>query len=305
MSGFDLISGEYKKGEYSEDELWASFKRVFSTKTANSSSYKFVFLKSLLDCIDRYNKITYSFYEVFERFTEIYWILVVKYGLAQNNSPKKETYVEQILKEYVGCTTDDKKVKIEFNDLTIEAKTKIIQQVTKKCKKYVVGALYGDTEKLIYSFSKVNEIIELNPLMKDFIIKHSDSIEELNYYELTRFIDKVNSQEKAKTIMNDRNYKLTESQEIYRQLLYDEFEMNCLFKNKSVEYNTIELLMEAEEKLRESKDFERENEDCKKLYDKEVAIEMDCQDMKLYLDDPEKIIKMLKMRHKILCKTNT
>lgn len=301
MRGFDLREGEYKKGNFTEDELWKSFKRVFSTKTVNTSSYKFVFLKALLDCINRHNKNKYSFYEIFERFTEIYWILVVKYGLSQNNSATRETYIEQILKEYVVCTTGNKEVKINFNDLSAKEKERMVYKVTQKCKQYVVGALYGDTDELIYSFSKRNEIIEVNPIMKDFINKHSSSIEELNYYELTKFIDKVNSREKAESISNDKNYKLTEPQEIYRQLLYDEFETDCISDRKTEEFNTIELLMEADEKLKEYGAFERENAYYKKLYDKEVVIERDSQDMKLYLDDPERIIKMIKARHKIMC----
>lgn len=46
-----------------------------------------------------------------------------------------------------------------------------------------MGALYGDTNELMYSFSKKREIIQLNPQMKDFVLRH----EELNYYELANF----------------------------------------------------------------------------------------------------------------------
>ena len=55
LAGFDLSEGKYKNDDVSSEELWKSFNRVFSTKTLNSSSYKFVFLKSIVDCIERYN----------------------------------------------------------------------------------------------------------------------------------------------------------------------------------------------------------------------------------------------------------
>ena len=75
LAGFDLSEGKYKNDDVSSEELWKSFNRVFSTKTLNSSSYKFVFLKSIVDCIERYNgKMSYTFSEIFERFTEIYWV---------------------------------------------------------------------------------------------------------------------------------------------------------------------------------------------------------------------------------------
>lgn len=43
LAGFDLAEGKYKNEDVSSEELWKSFNRVFSTKTLNSSSYKFVF----------------------------------------------------------------------------------------------------------------------------------------------------------------------------------------------------------------------------------------------------------------------
>ena len=275
MGGYDLSEGIYKSRNCSEEELWKAFRNVFSTKTLNSSSYKFVFLKSIMDCIHRYNKIDYTFYEIFERFTEIYWILIVKYGLAQNNSNSKETYIEQILKEYVGCTNGEQSITLQFNDLTPLAKDKIVHQVTKKCKKYVVGALYGDTNGLFYSFSKKKEVIELNPVMKDFVLQHEGSIEELNYFELTKFIDKVNSREKIDKIIREKGYKKSDSIEAYRQLLYDEFETEHISDNNLTEVNTIELLMEAEDNYCKTSTIERENAYYKKLYEKEVSIEKD------------------------------
>ena len=87
MSGYDLSEGVFRTGNYSEEQLWKAFRNVFSTKTQNSSSYKFVFLKSIIDCMHQYkNRTEYTFFELFEQFTKIYWILIVKYGLAQNNS---------------------------------------------------------------------------------------------------------------------------------------------------------------------------------------------------------------------------
>lgn len=251
MGGFNLKFGEYKKIDVTEEEFWKAFNKVFSTKTVNSSSYKFVFLKSLLDCIYIYKKIKYSFYEIFERFTEIYWVLVVKYGLAQNNSTTKETYIEQILNEYVECTTDKYPIKMEFNDLTENVKKKIVCQVTQKCKTYVVGALYYDTNELFYSFSKKDEILEINPRMLKFIEKYGSLIEELNYYELTKFLDKVNSRETVEHILNKKpTYKLNAEQAVYRQLLYDEFECERSINKKFCEVNTMELLMEVEDKLK-------------------------------------------------------
>lgn len=251
----------------------------------------------------QYNSRTeYTFFELFEQFTKIYWILIVKYGLAQNNSRTKETYIEQILKEYVGFANVDKKVTICFSDLTIEAKNKLVYQVIKKCKKYVVGALYGDTNELMYSFSKKKEIIQLNPQMKDFVLRHEGSIEELNYFELAKFLDKVNSREKVDSIIKDNKYNKKDSLEAYRQLLYDEFETEYVSSDYTLQdVNTIELLIEAEKKYSQSNIAEQENLHYKEVYKKEETINKDSEYMKLYLDDPERVIKMIKVRHGINC----
>ena len=303
MAGFDLSEGKYKNDDVSSEELWKSFNRVFSTKTLNSSSYKFVFLKSIVDCIERYNgKMSYTFYEIFERFTEIYWVLVVKYGLNQNASKSKLTYIEQIFREYIGRTSDKKVVKIEFDDITDAAKKKIVDLVVKKCKKYVVGALFEDTQELFYSFSKKGEWIELNPKMITFLKEHGEAIEELNYYELAKFLDKVNAADAVDRINEEKeNIKTDDSVNVYRQMLFDE----CEGTNKSLDYipkiNTIELLMVAEDNLYQVENLEAENSYLKDLYDKEKRIENDSESMMQYLDDPERIIKMLKMRKGICC----
>lgn len=62
MSGYDLSEGVFRTGNYSEEQLWKAFRNVFFTKTQNSSSYKFVFLKSIIDCMHQYkNRTEYTF----------------------------------------------------------------------------------------------------------------------------------------------------------------------------------------------------------------------------------------------------
>lgn len=65
--------------------------------------------------------------------------------------------------------------------------------------------------------------------------------------------------------------------------------------------NTIELLIEAEKKYSQSNIAEQENLHYKEVYKKEETINKDSEYMKLYLDDPERVIKMIKVRHGINC----
>lgn len=90
--------------------------------------------------------------------------------------------------------------------------------------------------------------------------------------------------------------------ETYRQLLYDEFETEHINNDYILsDVNTIELLIEAEKRYSQSNITEMENAYYKEFFKKEETITNDSEDMKLYLDDPERVINMIKVRHRINC----
>lgn len=63
----------------------------------------------------------------------------------------------------------------------------------------------------------------------------------------------------------------------------------------------LELLIEAEKRYSQSNITEMENAYYKEFFKKEETINNDSEDMKLYLDDPERVINMIKVRHRINC----
>ena len=295
MSGFNLESAIFRQEQVSDEVLWKAVNKVFSTKTANSSTYKFVFLKSILDLIEAYRKSTYTFYEIFERFTEIYWKLIVKCGLPQTTSKSKETYIEQIIKDYVGNTLDVHPPKLNFYDLSSETIHNLVLSVVKKCKIYVVGALYTDTDGLFYSFSKKQETLTVNPLMLKFIEKHNQAIQELNYFELTKFLYKVSPCSVKEFVVKYRNHHgCADSFDAYRQLVYDEIELLNLPACRT-NINTVDLLIEADKSLSLACQNELENTQAKSLICSS-SLDNDVESMMKYLDEPERIIKMLKIR---------
>ena len=131
---------------------------------------------------------------MFDKFGEIYWNLILKHGLRQKavTNDNRETYLEQVLHAAV------EKYKILelilYESLTAEIMLDISHQVKMKCKKYVVGALFEDTNRLFYSFSKKEEWIQINPVMYEFVCKHKVVIEKLNYYEWACFLERVNEE---------------------------------------------------------------------------------------------------------------
>lgn len=244
MAGFDLKEGQYEERNTSDDELWSVFSCVFSSKSRNDSSYKFGFLKAIIDNlynVDSDLKLTFD--QLFSKFGEIYWNLILKHGLRQKAVTKdnRETYLEQVL----HAAVEKYKIfePIPYESLTQQMMLDISHQVKIKCKKYVVGALFEDTNHLFYSFSKREEWIKINPVMYEFICKHKVVIEKLNYYEWARFLERVNEESVAVKLLR----KIDESAKrndltFYRKILYQEFESkNCFYCGKPLRPDKIEV----------------------------------------------------------------
>ena len=150
MGGWNLQEGKFLEGKVSDEELWEAITVLFSYSSKNTS-YKFVFLKSILDNLENADsELVLTFDQLFSTFSQIYWELVVKYGLnqivpAQNN---RESRIAQIfhsaMMEY-GLNRY-----ISYNMLPPAMASDILQEVKKMCSRYVVGALYADTNRLFY-----------------------------------------------------------------------------------------------------------------------------------------------------------
>lgn len=239
MPGFDLKEGRYIENHVSDDELWSAFTSLFSSQSTMVSSYKYGLLKAIIDNL--YNtdeKLKLSFDQIFSKFAEIYWNLILKHGLKQQ--AKKETYLEQILHSAVEryCLPDG----IAFENLPTEMMVEIVHNVKQKCKTYVVGALFSDTKELFYSFSKKEEWIQINPLMYEFLCKHKVAIEKLNYYEWARFLERINENGGVDHLLN----KIDESAKrnnlsYYRDILFEEFENKCFYCGKKVSRGHVEV----------------------------------------------------------------
>ena len=227
MKYYNLSEGNFKTGKLTENEMWEAFHWLFSDKSVNDSSYKFIFLKSIIDCMDRkdeFDKISFDI--LFERFTSISWNLVLKYGISQKikSIGKKATVLEQELQDFLVLNGYDRYVPIE--EIYDEKRRKLVFKIKQGCKRYVIGALFGDMKELLYSFSKKEQWIKLNPQMEVFVIKHKNVIESLNYCKWASFYEKINSDETKNHIISllDKDFEKRKNESIYRTLLAYEFE---------------------------------------------------------------------------------
>lgn len=231
MAGYDLKEGSYDDKHITDEEIWTVFNSVFSTKSRNASSYKFGFLKAILDNL--YNvddDKALSFDQVFGKFSEIYWNLILKYGIRQNadNNRHRITSLEKILfdaKEEFAIAEG-----IQYERIPDSVRKAIEHRIKQQCKRYVIGALFSDTQGLLYSFSKKEEWIKFNPYMYDFLCRHKLAIEKLNYYEWAKYLERINDFDVVSKLLNkiETSSKRT-NLSVFRDVLYVEFECSTCF----------------------------------------------------------------------------
>lgn len=242
MAGYNLKEGKYEERHASDDELWSALSVVFSSKSVNDTSYKFGFLKAIIDNLYNVDEnLCLTFDQLFSKFGEIYWNLVLKYGLKQKKPTRdnRETALERVL--HYAVETYQITEPIPYESLSPAMMIDISHRIKVKCKENVVGALFEDTKHLFYSFSKRGEWIQFNPEMYSFICKHKVLIEKLNYYEWAKFLEKVNEESLSTRLLN----KIDESSKrnnlsFYRRILYEEFEdKRCFYCGKPLKADQI------------------------------------------------------------------
>ena len=234
-------SGELNFSSLSDDEYWSLFNFVFSESCHKTSTYKFALLKSILDNLlnntpgENGQLIFYS--DLFAKFAESFWNLVVKYHLHQQKptAEGKTSKIEQIFGEAIK--TNPVLENLEFASIEENARTQLIQKVQAECKKYVLGALYGDFGGKLYGFDQNGNFITLSQGAYGFLLKYKIEIEKLNYYAWAKFLEKINEENVLFHLLSKLELSLPERTplEIYRNILFSEFEeCNCFYCGKKL-----------------------------------------------------------------------
>lgn len=244
MAGYLLSEGEFDNRELTDDEIWSVFSSLFSNKSKNTSSYKYGFFKSIIDNlynVDENNRL--SFDQIFSKFTEIYWNLILKYGIRQNRDIKNngKTYLEQIV--FKTISKYEIVTEIPFESLEEKIQTELVVEVKNKCKRYVIGALFEDTKRIFYSFSKKEEWVEINPQVHSFICRNRLAIEKINYYEWAKFLERINNDDVTiKLLSKLDNITKRSNLSVYRDILFYEFEEDrCFYCGKKIDICSVEV----------------------------------------------------------------
>ena len=229
MAGWNVHSGELLDAVVLEDEIRSLYNYFFSDKCRKTTTYKFGFLKSILDNLFSVKPtkrgLELIFCQIFDKFTENYWNLILKYHLVQArpNTRTKYSGLENILLD--AATRYDISHYMEYSSLNEVIRNDILQQVIETCQKNVVRAVYNDFEGKFYGFSKVEGRIWLNLPFYAFLQKYKLDIEQRNYYAWARLLEKYNEADvsiKLLSKLEDATPK-RHNLALYRRILQNEF----------------------------------------------------------------------------------
>lgn len=218
MSGWDIQKGELCDELSCDQDIWAYFNILFSAKSKNTTSYKFIFIRAILENLYHIDeKGILEFDNIFISFTKICWNLVIQMNLALANTSLKRSAVENILNEAkVKHSIPDG---INFDTLCNEVQQEIIKNVKMKVKKYVIGAIYGDTDGKFYGFNKQSEKIQLAARVHKFMQRFQQILMNVNNYHLLEFLQSVNIYNQVIQVDCIENISRRNSLRCYREIL--------------------------------------------------------------------------------------
>lgn len=191
MPGWSTSRGSATNPSITPDQIWGYYNILFSNRSTNTASYKFGFIRALLENL--YNVDTdyrVDFDLLFWSFTCLYWNLVIRHGLAQVTKSHNQSAMERVLRELQerhAIPAD-----VGFDSLPQELQREIVLQVKAEGKRYVIGAVWGDTEGTFYEFDLGKELLRINPPVYHLMQQYQEALYRLNSYEFVKFLQKVN-----------------------------------------------------------------------------------------------------------------
>jgi len=245
MAGWNLKRGVITDYDATEEQYRSLFNYVLSEACRKRNTYKFGLIKSILDNLfngeELEQGILLSYEQLFEKFAENYWNLVVKYDLRQMRRDGRSQYskIETILRgeaEKEGIVAE-----IEYDLLDDATKERLAKSVTSECKKYVIGALYEDFDGILYSFDQNGVGLCLAPRAYRFMLKYKIEIEKLNYYSWAKFLETINTDDAIIRVIEKLELATPKRSNlsVYRELLQSEFEeSNCFYCGKKLRKST-------------------------------------------------------------------
>ena len=243
-SGWELISGDLTKNNVSFETLWTRFNYVFSDSCPKTSTYKFGFIKAILDNLLSASQtamgMRIDFDDLFSKFAENYWNLITKYHLKQlrSNHAASQNPVSKLEQSFLRALDSEPTASnLEFEELSAQDKARIIAQVKADCSRNVVGALYKDFNGELYGFDKRASCIWLHNGGYQFLWAHKPEIERLNYYAWAKYLERINDDSSTYMLLDKLEAATPKRHNLspYREVLREEFEIcTCFYCGKKL-----------------------------------------------------------------------
>ena len=157
-----------------EADVIALVNKALSSNSRHSTTYKYAFFKSIIDNVFNVDLEAHllSYDNLAERFTEIYWNLVLNYHLRQEIKTAHHDYtsVEKELFNFCHKNAFDYSEKqsiFPFESLRPDLQLEITKKIKNQMMRYVVSAFCGDTDDQFYHFNKKDKSKH-----EDFLLKN-------------------------------------------------------------------------------------------------------------------------------------
>lgn len=233
--GWKLNEGSVTYETVTEDQLWTVIVKTLSSKSMKTTTYKFALLRAILENIYKTNcNLEISFTQIAQSFAKLYWNLVVRNGYSQGNNA-------QIEKELKGSQiVFNIPEGLSFESINENQQQGIIKKVENKIiNRYVVGALFEDTNRIIYSFSKKEKNITLTQSSLEFLLKHQTTIFKLINYELAKFLHDKNPYISRGIVLEEiENITKRESLQQYQHMILKNAGNKCFYTEKELTTTT-------------------------------------------------------------------
>ncbi|MFF2447486.1 HNH endonuclease [Neobacillus sp. NPDC058068] len=229
-----LQVGEMIAAYLTDKEIWAHFNFIFSAKSKNSTTYKFVLIKSILENLYNVNdKLELPYSILFSSFAKIYWNLVIHHNLNQINMTEKKAEVQKILLDIQVKYQIPKT--LVFDKLSHELQVEIINKVKKRCKINVMGAIYCDTGCTIYDFDNSKEQLRLNGTYYSFLQRFQRVLNYLTNYHLALFLEKFNEKgDTTNLLLKVENVSKRSTLVQFYHVLTSFYNSKCLYCGKAI-----------------------------------------------------------------------
>jgi 5-methylcytosine-specific restriction endonuclease McrA len=224
-----LKEGEGQYHVVSEDQIWTAIMKVLSPQAKKMTSYKFALLRALIENLYKANgQLEINFSQIAESFAKIYWNLVVRNGYSQGLRTQIEK--ELLLFKKANTIPDG----LTFDSIPKDLQAILIHSIERRVlHKDVVGALYADTEGVLYGFSKKERKLTMTTSGYEFMLKYQTTVFKLVNYELAKFLQKKNPLVTQGILLEEiENITQRESLQQFQQLLVDHSGSSCFYTGR-------------------------------------------------------------------------